>query len=1177
MKFLGYASDFGLGELPDLSPPPEAGGIATPPAPARPTRFDAPYWNDLANSVEREYGLPAGLLNAVKNYGERTNADQIGGAGERSPFQILPATRERFLQKFGVDAYANDESAARVAALHLKDSLDRHGDVRRAVREYNGSGPAAERYADRVMTSYSPPSGLTRRPDEGETQVQTQAQGLPARATARPKREFLGYASDLGLDIEHPYLPRQPAAPAPPQQGVIGTGIGYAKELAQSVYDAFIYHLPASIAATVEDSDPFSADNFLDALIRRGQARQAERAKQPGDAVTQELRNFAPNLAFSLVSMGLGLVGGIGAAIGTAATGVGAPAAPAAGVAAGMAASGTAAYRMDRNQAARELRRSVEEARGGPISDEEWKGLLEQYENELHKHGLYEAIPEAAGQALGFGIINSAARVFGKGAITRFASKAGAFLAGELGGETVTRIGQHNQEVRMGMRPGERERSFDDPLDWYESAKEVAPQVLLLGGVMAGAAKVGSAGYRALRGPAAEEPEAQPDATPAPEAGESTQTPPFLPRRGEVPIQAGPPGPPPPGGPTEAERRATQLYAERDAEEERRAVAMGEKFPEIEGLDALPPSPAGRPARPAPLPRIDKRLIDRQEAARAVDAALRRDIEDALLRAGEPRLEPEPVATAPVQTPPSGAPAGVPAATAPAAELPAIGSRVAWTVDGQEAVGVVERATKEGRSAIINVERHPRIGRGRQAIVAFDALQPAPAAAGTPPPEGNAGMATPAARPEPGRRTAAQYRAERARVKDTDSLLDAIRKLGGVQKDALVGEWGVDPKDLARLVRDNPGLPVHRVNGGRSLDGMAEVLHELGYLEARDLREFEAKFADELRGRKHYTPAGHEAILAASRAAPSEQAARPGMQPETLEAAYGEPDELTITQDELDATDYNGLTEAEREIALDISDRIDRLRARFEKGSPARMAVEEIIESADEATRGQSIRALWGEIVRQLRERLHRETEHPGTTTERGTDLESGGAASGAPPPEAGSRAAALAQPAESVQPTASGETEVAASEERPLLETPTPEALRARAETERRAAEEKAQRENAPPPSEFALTGSDRPADLAAARGQVGLFERAEPAPPAQPAPAAPPARRTRQPKADGIAKNKEQQAAPPLSEIMVKMEAIEEETGRKVRVLMPADKALKANDEQIEKVKALLECLRS
>lgn len=67
------------------------------------------------------------------------------------------------------------------------------------------------------------------------------------------------------------------------------------------------------------------------------------------------------------------------------------------------------------------------------------------------------------------------------------------------------------------------------------------------------------------------------------------------------------------------------------------------------------------------------------------------------------------------------------------------------------------------------------------------------------------------------------------------------------------------------------------------------------------------------------------------------------------------------------------------------------------------------------------------------------------------------------------------------------------ASESRPEfdLERPGEQQLRARDVEQQRAAEQRRRVENAPPPEEFKLAGSDRPADQAAAAGQKGLFDQ--------------------------------------------------------------------------------------
>jgi len=89
-----------------------------------------------------------------------------------------------------------------------------------------------------------------------------------------------------------------------------------------------------------------------------------------------------------------------------------------------------------------------------------------------------------------------------------------------------------------------------------------------------------------------------------------------------------------------------------------------------------------------------------------------------------------------------------------------------------------------------------------------------------------------------------------------DSLLEAIAKLGGLNKKAAISEIGVDPKDKSDA--GIFGKPVWRAEGGLTLDGMAEQLAQYGYLSEDengkyDLREFEEKLQNELRGEPEYS------------------------------------------------------------------------------------------------------------------------------------------------------------------------------------------------------------------------------------------------------------------------------------------------------------------------------------
>ncbi|EGF10879.1 hypothetical protein HMPREF9123_1350 [Neisseria bacilliformis ATCC BAA-1200] len=95
----------------------------------------------------------------------------------------------------------------------------------------------------------------------------------------------------------------------------------------------------------------------------------------------------------------------------------------------------------------------------------------------------------------------------------------------------------------------------------------------------------------------------------------------------------------------------------------------------------------------------------------------------------------------------------------------------------------------------------------------------------------------------------------------SDTLMTAIAKLGGLNKDEVVREWGLDPKD--KIPTPVFGMPVLRRTKGRSIDAMVEVLAEAGYLPVdshgkADVRDLEERFSDGLKGQdwysRHYVP-----------------------------------------------------------------------------------------------------------------------------------------------------------------------------------------------------------------------------------------------------------------------------------------------------------------------------------
>ena len=106
------------------------------------------------------------------------------------------------------------------------------------------------------------------------------------------------------------------------------------------------------------------------------------------------------------------------------------------------------------------------------------------------------------------------------------------------------------------------------------------------------------------------------------------------------------------------------------------------------------------------------------------------------------------------------------------------------------------------------------------------------------------------ARESAGKRLKALAAAQR-RISEDDNLLAVIAKLGGMNLDAIVKEWGVDPADVKGL-RGAGILLVAKQNGGMTPDAMGEALAEIGRLPTDqhgkwDLADLEAAFDKALR------------------------------------------------------------------------------------------------------------------------------------------------------------------------------------------------------------------------------------------------------------------------------------------------------------------------------------------
>lgn len=214
--------------------------------------------------------------------------------------------------------------------------------------------------------------------------------------------------------------------------------------------------------------------------------KYGERRIFPGIS-ERDVAELPENLAFS----GLAAMAGLGVGLPSSAIG-----GPTAGYTGGMLAAGKAAY----NMASYDFMRRYLETRnedhikktGRALTREQEAQIRDEFGNLAQKYGLWEAIPEAMGQATGFKILATPLKKIGEkiggGFIRSLMGKLGGLYGSELVTETVTQMGQTNIEAAIGE--GEA-RSFTDPSAWWESLKEVAPAVFLLTSVMGGATSLG--------------------------------------------------------------------------------------------------------------------------------------------------------------------------------------------------------------------------------------------------------------------------------------------------------------------------------------------------------------------------------------------------------------------------------------------------------------------------------------------------------------------------------------------------------------------------------------------------------------------------------------------------------------------------------------------------------------
>lgn len=121
---------------------------ALPPAPLRATSPVEDLRAEAAATAARER-IPPGLLEAVIHTESRWKVNAVGAAGERGLMQLMPRTA----RSLGVDPHDVRDNL-RGGAMYLRRHYERTGDWTRALARYNGRGPKARAYAERVLRAW---------------------------------------------------------------------------------------------------------------------------------------------------------------------------------------------------------------------------------------------------------------------------------------------------------------------------------------------------------------------------------------------------------------------------------------------------------------------------------------------------------------------------------------------------------------------------------------------------------------------------------------------------------------------------------------------------------------------------------------------------------------------------------------------------------------------------------------------------------------------------------------------------------------------------------------------------------------------------------------------------------------------------------------------------------------
>lgn len=116
-------------------------------------KHDDPRLDAFATDVEKRYGLPSGMIVALKNAGERTNVGQVSPKGAKGVMQFMDETRKAYPHDVA-DPFDSIDAAGR----YMSDLVKQYKNPIAAIAAYNGGGAAAKA----VLAGKQPPAEETR-------------------------------------------------------------------------------------------------------------------------------------------------------------------------------------------------------------------------------------------------------------------------------------------------------------------------------------------------------------------------------------------------------------------------------------------------------------------------------------------------------------------------------------------------------------------------------------------------------------------------------------------------------------------------------------------------------------------------------------------------------------------------------------------------------------------------------------------------------------------------------------------------------------------------------------------------------------------------------------------------------------------------------------------------------